>query len=103
MARFRKKPVEIDAVRYAGEAEQPELLELLEDCEGWHVGMTGIEIPTLEGTMTARPGDWIIRGVKGEFYPCKPDVFEATYEAADLPPAPADEGLAQAKQTRPEA
>lgn len=38
-------------------------------------------VPTLEGEMIARPGDWIIRGVKGEFYPCKPDIFAATYEA----------------------
>jgi hypothetical protein len=42
-----------------------------------------IEIPTPEGTMTASPGDWIIRGVKGEFYPCKPDIFAATYEAVE--------------------
>jgi len=38
---------------------------------------------SLEGTMTAQPGDWIIRGVKGELYPCKPDIFAATYEAVD--------------------
>lgn len=42
-----------------------------------------IEIETLEGQMLARPGDWIIRGVKGEFYPCKPDIFAITYEAAE--------------------
>ena len=42
-----------------------------------------VAIPTLEGTMRAEIGDWIIRGVKGEFYPCKPDIFEATYEPAD--------------------
>jgi len=83
MPRFRKKPVEIEAVRYAGEAEQPELRAFLSDCHGWQVGMTGIEIPTLEGTMTAKPGDWIIRGVQGEFYPCKPDIFEATYDQVD--------------------
>ena len=40
-----------------------------------------VVISTLEGDLTASPGDWIIRGVKGEFYPCKPDIFEATYEA----------------------
>ena len=40
-------------------------------------------IETLEGRMEAKPGDWIIRGVKGELYPCKPDIFEATYEAVD--------------------
>jgi hypothetical protein len=41
---------------------------------------TYIDIETLEGTMTASPGDWIIRGVQGEFYPCKPEIFEATYD-----------------------
>jgi len=44
-------------------------------------GMNFLEIQTLEGTMTASPGDWIIKGVQGEFYPCKPDIFEQTYEA----------------------
>ena len=42
---------------------------------------SAIEIPTLEGTMTATVGDWIIKGVAGEFYPCKPDIFEKTYES----------------------
>ncbi len=46
----------------------------------WHE--ITLEIPTLEGTMHASQGDWIIRGVKGELYPCKPDIFEATYEPA---------------------
>lgn len=41
------------------------------------------DIHTLEGIMTAQPGDWIIRGVKGELYPCKPDIFAATYEVAE--------------------
>jgi len=42
-------------------------------------------IPTLEGRMIAEPGDWIIKGIKGEFYPCKPDIFEATYEVVGEP------------------
>lgn len=42
----------------------------------------GISVKTLEGVMTASVGDWIIRGVQGEFYPCKPDIFDATYEEA---------------------
>jgi hypothetical protein len=42
-----------------------------------------LDIPTLEGTMRAEQGDWIIRGVHGEFYPCKPDIFAATYEPAE--------------------
>ncbi len=45
--------------------------------------VTGITIQTLEGKMNAGYGDWIIKGVKGEFYPCKPDIFDATYEAVE--------------------
>jgi hypothetical protein len=60
MPKFRKKPVVIEAVRHEG--PEPLLIE------------------TLEGNLTAQPGDWIITGVKGERYPCKPDIFEATYE-----------------------
>jgi hypothetical protein len=52
----------------------------LAGCVGWYMQTGGIYIPTLEGVVVASPGDWIIRGVKGEFYPCKPDIFEATYE-----------------------
>jgi len=49
-------------------------------------------IPTLEGNMCISDGDWIIRGVKGEFYPCKPDIFEATYEKADEAALVSDDG-----------
>lgn len=95
MTQFRKKPVVIDAVQFHG----PNLHEVVSFVEGkaptihtsyageaWHTyeGMVkenGFKIETLEGVMTAQPGDWIIKGVKGEFYPCKPDIFAATYEA----------------------
>lgn len=76
--RFRKKPVIIEAVQYDGTLLSVEALDGLE-CSQTLTSDT-IQIETLEGTMTANPGDWIIRGVKGEFYPCKPDIFEATYE-----------------------
>ncbi len=56
--KFRKKPVVVDAEQTA----------------------VAVEIPTLEGVMLASPGDWIITGVRGEKYPCKPDIFAATYE-----------------------
>lgn len=87
MPRFRKRPVVIEAMCYDGKnamailawAQTPEISE--DFCGG------GIEIPTLEGTMRADVGDWIIKGVKGEFYPCKPDIFEATYEAVLEPVA----------------
>jgi hypothetical protein len=59
--KYRKKPVVIEA--YQTDTE--------------------VVIQTLEGTMRAAPGDWIITGVKGEKYPCKPDIFEATYERAE--------------------
>jgi hypothetical protein len=80
MPKFRKKPVVIEAMQYTGHNAMDILAwaktpEISEDFCG------GIEIPTLEGTMRADVGDWIICGVKGEFYPCKPDIFAATYEA----------------------
>lgn len=88
--KYRKKPVVIEAIRFDG--NNNELLRrwsdgavyaspVLEHREGNPTGIY-VQITTLEGTMTAIPGDWIIRGIKGEYYPCKPDIFEATYEAA---------------------
>lgn len=101
MAQFRKKPVVIEAVKWEG---LPDLNEMLgperkseigrmEAFDKWLVANQGdrkctyhgdtVLIPTLEGIMIASPGDWIIRGVKGELYPCKPDIFAATYDPAD--------------------
>ena len=78
---YRKKPVIVDAVRWDGKN-----LTEMSDCIGhegfWHK-YGQLFIRTLEGTMTAEAGDWIIKGVKGEFYPCKPDIFAATYEAVE--------------------
>lgn len=78
--KFRKKPVVIDAVLYTGSnaSEVAEVLGTTELSETF--GKEGLNIPTLEGEMHASAGDWIIKGVKGEIYPCKPDIFEATYE-----------------------
>lgn len=82
--KFRKKPVVIEAIQWTGKnyekvmiftAEMPSIHKPVE-------GRTFV-IPTLEGDMRADVGDWIIKGVKGEFYPCKPDIFEMTYEAAE--------------------
>jgi hypothetical protein len=86
MPMFRKKPVVIEACQWGVENEEPWP-------KGWEEGVstfrlieTGqgvrLVIPTLEGNHVASPGDWIIRGVAGEFYPCKPDIFAATYEPA---------------------
>lgn len=77
MIRFRKKPVEIEAVQYTGDNGQEICLFVGEADRN---EKNQFLIHTLEGTMAADPGDWVIKGVKGEFYPCKPDIFEATYE-----------------------
>jgi hypothetical protein len=77
--KFHKRPVVIEAVQWTGENHEecwhfcPPLLN-----ERYVDGR--LTISTLEGKMVALPGDWIIRGVKGEFYPCRPDIFAATYE-----------------------
>jgi hypothetical protein len=82
MARYRKKPVEVEAMLFAAPWKPLQefcgSLQLVRASTGNHV-IAGL-ISTLEGDMRADVGDWIIRGVKGEFYPCKPDIFEATYE-----------------------
>lgn len=80
MRAFRKRPVEIVAWQWNGErrVNWPPYLMATEIRDGRKV--VELRIKTLEGEMTAQRGDWIIRGVKGEVYPCKPDIFEATYE-----------------------
>lgn len=101
MPRFRKKPVVIEAVLWDGTEEGLEAVfalvptkedgkfDLPDDGEYLEPGIgyippTGeLEIPTLEGRMTAQPGDWIIKGVQGELYPCKPDIFKATYDPVE--------------------
>lgn len=90
--KFRKKPVEIEAYQFTGSSSSANMIE------DWIAGgpyperggmqtadMRNCKIETLEGTMTARPGDWIIKGVQNEFYPCKPDIFEATYKEVTHP------------------
>ena len=86
--KFRKKPVVIEAWHFADMRAPDDLPEWLlrcgvEDClvTYWNITIPYILIKTLEGEMRADVGDWIIKGVKGEIYPCKPDIFEATYEA----------------------
>lgn len=75
--KYRKKPVVIEAFQYSREAEFAE--EVAEWCGGEQTD-DGCEIKTLEGVMLANYGDWIIKGVNGEFYPCKPDIFQKTYD-----------------------
>ncbi len=84
--KYRKKPIVIEAVQWTGSNEKecmefcPSIYQETYKADGF------LTIPTLEGKMACATGDFIIRGVKGEFYPCKPDIFEATYEQIPEPP-----------------
>lgn len=91
-AQYRKRPVVIDAMRYDG---TPDSVLAIEEAFGASIvykhdardpkvkqGLPA-SILTLEGPMTANPGDWIVRGIQGECYPVKPDIFEATYELVE--------------------
>ena len=82
MPKFRKRPVVIEAVQWTGELTD-ELHELFGDQEICVKTSNPpyLSINTKEGHMLASVGDWIIKGVAGELYPCKPDIFAATYEA----------------------
>ncbi|KEI18254.1 hypothetical protein [Clostridium haemolyticum] len=88
MSKYRKKPVEIEAMQFVGDfASYNKIKEFAkENIEIKGMGTTGpiaLIIKTLEGDMLANTGDYIIKGVNGEFYPCKPDIFEKTYERVD--------------------
>ncbi len=89
--KYRKLPVEIDAFRWTYD-KAPQWWRALKHTQV-NVGTGSAFIPTLEGIMEARVGDYIIRGVKGEIYPCKPDIFEATYEPVNQ--SPTQEGTEQ--------
>jgi hypothetical protein len=88
MPKFRKKPIEIEAVEVGDVIRDAN--HVWGNLPSWVRGAYDagkilflrdrVEIITLEGNMTASRGDWLIRGVKGEIYPCKPDIFAATYE-----------------------
>lgn len=96
--KYRKRPVEVQAIQWFDTPESTkEVAEFKPDgvafVETKPDGRRRLQIPTLEGTMEATPGDWIIKGIQGEIYPCKPEIFHATYEPAskqmtdlDLPP-----------------
>lgn len=84
MAKYRKKPVVVEAKRFTGynstEVESWMIGHDARDCFGVKNGGRIVLITTLEGVMEAHPGDYIIRGVKGEFYPIKAEIFRETYE-----------------------
>jgi len=99
--KYRKKPVVIEAIQYSGHPMQKDELRdftgdnciLNFDYTPWEDSIAGekpmtpprtiLKIKTLEGEMLANYGDYIIKGVNGEFYPCKPDIFAKTYEAVE--------------------
>lgn len=94
--KYRKKPVVIEAIQWDGKNLRQVIgfidppLTIISYYAGmmWEqyeevVMKNGLVIHTLEGEMCATIGDWIIKGIKGEFYPCKPDIFEATYEKVE--------------------
>lgn len=83
--KYKKKPVVIDAIQFKDDPDN--LIEIQEFMGGSELRISYanpdnpvLKIKTLEGVMEASVGDFIIRGVKGEYYPCKPDIFEQTYE-----------------------
>ena len=86
MVRYCKKPIVVEAWQWKGsglQADAPSWILAYRDINNiqvkqWQDGT--LTVPTLEGLHIASIGDWIIRGIKGEIYPCKPDIFEATYE-----------------------
>lgn len=78
--KYRKKPVEIEAVRWTGSNISEVKRFMNNSVMAFNEQNLKISIKTLEGVITASPYDYIIKGVKGEFYPCKPDIFEETYE-----------------------
>ena len=83
--RFRKKPVVIEAIQWDGNLSTVEKLMEGSTCESVEQDLCdpALVIVTLEGKMRAEVGDWSIRDVKGELYPCKPDIFAQTYEVAE--------------------
>ncbi|MEK4267942.1 hypothetical protein [Bacillus sp. FSL W8-0940] len=84
MAKYCKKPVKVEAVKFEDTAESiSAIAEIAHDNlirVDYRQKPVVMRIPTLEGVMIAREGDYIIRGIEGELYPCKPDIFEKTYE-----------------------
>lgn len=91
--RYRKKPVIVEAIQYDGSNGEKVKEWAGDNKKIWEeydvyvsppgVSTCRIKVITLEGKMYAYPGDWIIRGIEGEYYPCKPSIFEKTYEVVE--------------------
>ena len=82
MARYVKKPIVVEAVQWTGDNIE-EINTFLQTIITFHQRESELVIPTLEGDMIASKGDYIIRGIKNEYYPCKPDIFEASYSIVE--------------------
>lgn len=76
--KYRKKPIVVEAVHWNG-SNHKEIIDFAEN-KIWFDALGNVWIATLEGDMIAKKGDYIIKGVQGEFYPCKPNIFAETYE-----------------------
>jgi len=96
MPKFRKKPVVIEALQWHGDKDHRPMFDFLTGTvdqpmdaygDNFYIDHTkvkgGLMLKTLEGEHIASIGDWVIKGISGEFYPCKPDIFEKTYEPVD--------------------
>jgi hypothetical protein len=88
LSRWRKKPVVVEAEVLGPEIDKPDWLQAAETDGQIAFDQCGAIVRTLEGEMAAVHGDWIIKGVAGEIYPCKPHIFAAIYEPADAEPDP---------------
>lgn len=82
MAKYRKKPIVIDAIQYIGD-NKGEIRKFAGNKMSTNTCYDHLTIHTLEGTMTAHVGDWIVKGIKGEFYPVDNIIFELSYEKVD--------------------
>lgn len=84
--KYRKKPIVIEALQFKVGMDSEEMANFCPDfnySSGEGEEMIGMSIETLEGEMEVSDGDYVIKGIKGEYYPCKPDIFEASYEKVE--------------------
>ena len=83
VGKFRKRPLEVEALLWTGHntADMEAFLESPRN--GYFAGNCLLRIQTLEGTMTCLPGNWVVKGIRGEYYPCQAGVFDQTYEAVE--------------------
>lgn len=81
--KYRKKPVVVEAWQFLPDGSNADRLATMSPYISIHTHTGKLMVSTMEGLLFADPGDWIIKGIKGELYPCKPDIFAAVYEQVD--------------------